>query len=901
MSEQDEKKSMDSTPSEIILDLGEIRDATKITDKNYILNQDLLSSFTNQIKEFNKKAKDYRNNLIEETTKLKNHGCNDVFERVHRTITISGGRGSGKTSFLLSAFYSLQQEYKDGGTEDCPEILDILDPTLIEQKDHLFVNIISRIKQRIDAKMRNSDNPEGEYKDWLDSLKNLAEGLPMLDGVAGQHGPIDSCWADSLFVMEKGLRQVKAANQLEQNFHLFIYKSLAFLKKSSFVLAFDDIDLNFTIGWQLLETIRKYLTSPQIITIIAGDLGLYSMMIRKHQSENFNKIQLEHDGKQKEGNLFEDMVDHLETQYLLKVLRVEYRYLLLNMLEISRTHPLSVVYNDKYGTENKMISWQDYCTNFFKEEWNLYFLEDISNYERTLISNPLRCVLQVLNGYERNPKQLTNILFDVFFDDLISMNFPVERLKSPNPDLFINFITVGLAKNGLIQDGYRLKPEFENDRINNTLMVLSLVLLKHIPDYPHLILEIMLKLGLTREYDLHFVDYFSEYSSSTKSPRNYPNTLNYISFVGINSGEDLVHVIWMSCGYFRSALRYFSKNSDSPISFYGSILLGENYRELISSHKSEKEKELEFKEWQNIFFLLPVAEFTDYANRENECTIFSILPLLAILGEILKIQSIVNKNYNDNATRINEEKCEIRALLRKFTQIRNFPFPNWDGNDADESPSNGLGLADTDGEWIDIDSNGLDLFIDIIIQWMNLFRNFDFSLPIHVYSRISARFFSDLHKIDNSDYLFQHAPLGKRMHRMIIAFMNSVLVEEALCRLQKSSVNISLSSPIISDRIFRKNLTSLKEERDLTFAKWVISCPLLLAYLKYDKQSYHSIMMESFFNPTDQQISTTDFEKYTEALDSFLSNANQFKVNEVNGVYNILNTINFSNQEKKQK
>ncbi|MCD8079453.1 MAG: hypothetical protein LUF04_03295 [Bacteroides sp.] len=54
-------------------------------------------------------------------------------------------------------------------------------------------------------------------------------------------------------------------------------------------MAFDDVDTDFAKGWPVMETIRKYLTSPQLITILSGDINLYTLLIRKKQWENFGK------------------------------------------------------------------------------------------------------------------------------------------------------------------------------------------------------------------------------------------------------------------------------------------------------------------------------------------------------------------------------------------------------------------------------------------------------------------------------------------------------------------------------------------------------------------------------------------------------------------------------------
>lgn len=64
-----------------------------------------------------------------------------------------------------------------------------------------------------------------------------------------------------------------------------------------FIIAFDDADMNSQYGWEILELIRKYLNSPKIITIIAGDLELYTSIVkynlRKQQNDNIEDQKLE--------------------------------------------------------------------------------------------------------------------------------------------------------------------------------------------------------------------------------------------------------------------------------------------------------------------------------------------------------------------------------------------------------------------------------------------------------------------------------------------------------------------------------------------------------------------------------------------------------------------------------
>ncbi|MCX4301684.1 MAG: hypothetical protein OSJ35_05580 [Alistipes sp.] len=92
---------------------------------------------------------------------------------VHNTITLSGGRGSGKTSFLQTLIARLETEDED------IEILDIVDPTLIEEKGHIFLNIVARIKDRV---VEQSGIENRTYKEWEFALNSLAAGLPMYGG-----------------------------------------------------------------------------------------------------------------------------------------------------------------------------------------------------------------------------------------------------------------------------------------------------------------------------------------------------------------------------------------------------------------------------------------------------------------------------------------------------------------------------------------------------------------------------------------------------------------------------------------------------------------------------------------------------------------------------------------------
>ena len=90
-----------------------------------------------------------------------------------------------------------------------------------------------------------------------------------------------------------------------------ISEALRILDKDAFILAFDDIDVDVEQGWQVLESLRRYLSDVQVISIVSGNIKLYGTLVRNHLVCNLNMA---------EGNPREMMANELESQYMLKLL-----------------------------------------------------------------------------------------------------------------------------------------------------------------------------------------------------------------------------------------------------------------------------------------------------------------------------------------------------------------------------------------------------------------------------------------------------------------------------------------------------------------------------------------------------------------------------------------------------
>ena len=198
------------------------------------------------------------------------------------------------------------------------------------------MTLISLIQDKVENAIRRKEcNPCcKDYqlrKCWENKLKKLAAGLPSIDIDTGS--PYSN-WDDPEHVMKKGLNAVNAAKKLEENFYEIVKVALEILDKKAFLIAFDDIDINFNNGWKVLETLRKYLTYPRIITLLSGDIKLFSKAIRKQQWINFGEELLKNEGERlKNMEKYDELVTEIEGQYMQKIMKAPYRIHLLTIGE----------------------------------------------------------------------------------------------------------------------------------------------------------------------------------------------------------------------------------------------------------------------------------------------------------------------------------------------------------------------------------------------------------------------------------------------------------------------------------------------------------------------------------------------------------------------------------------
>lgn len=874
------EKSEQNKKVNIVIDLAECMNARSF-EPNKIIHK---TEFERCVKLIENKIEQLPQNYAN----LNND--NVIRTRYNDTITILGARGSGKTSFLMSVL----NHYNNKENPNI-EILPLVDPTLIEEKGHIFITLISLINSKVEEAISKAEcNPcSKEHHNrscWEKQMKKLAAGLPYI-GI--DNNSLYSNWHDPEHVMKKGLESVKAAKELEENFEKVVKYALNILGKKAFLIAFDDIDVNFKKGWQVLETIRKYLTSPHIITLLSGDIKLFSKAIRKNQWKNFGSELLTWEGE-KLGRLerYDEMVTEIESQYMQKIMKAPNRIHLLTLGELINNNQVNLAINNQENEIYKyyIILLKDWGVN------NKYEARSILSYILTL---PLRTQIQFLKQYEdykdykndiekEKDANLMNIT-DAFISDMYELGIDVEQAKSQHKDLCYiahNF----LIKEKLLNETYQLLPTSGSAKCNATLFSLNTMFVEHSKDNSYMFFEYWITIATMKNL-LTIMPYRSELKKDASLLPTIEGLSEY-SFIGQNK------VFRDICSYLSTYIRATlnNKGNDTKSPWGGTLILKglaqkarNNYKDRIDLILKE-EKSLMKR--QLAFFPMSIASFP---NKQQSLVVYSFYTLLGTIIELLKRINL--NNVSDDANVVSE----ISVLLSELAQVKDDVMPVFDKT---------TGIIDDDILYNNIEENvdeQKNELADIIHMWM---KHRPKCVPPHLIGKAATRSFYAMRDLDDKRLNDDSHNLGEAMHRRIIIVLNSILVEEAKENLEV--FKLSNNNPAEADDIFIDNLNKISklcdnDKKKLSFSNWVLSCPLFLLYINpiiedKEKKIHKSNKKANKQNSTSKNM-FDNFDSFTKIYNDYFSQMNiaTAKWFNDNSIYERLKQVSIYAKKRKEQ
>lgn len=762
----------------------------------------------------------------------------------HSAIMISGSRGAGKTSFLFSLRHDLQYE------EECIndlEILDFLDPTLIEAKVHIFFTIISLVKSRVEDKFSNcgcdNDISLCKKKFWKERLLELAKGLPFIDN-ADTKTP--EYWDDATQILNKALDDAHATFNLRKNFDEFLECSLEILGKKAFLLSIDDIDTKFEKAWLVLETIRKYLATKYIITILSGDFELFSISVRKYQWENFGDvfINLDSSGDDKKTNFFKQKITELESQYIEKILPVENRYFLRSFKDIleDKRNKIFIKFDNEATQIYKAITKNDddkldYRT-FYKSifhSFGLYNDYEIIPFRDVIETFPTRTQISLLRIFEKtyfrefgkNYKEFLvnkpffdeNQFLNLFVSYFTEKSIRVSDLRNPS---YINIeILKFLMKIDSLDNLYQIQPIDSDSQKNIVLFVLNFLLCFYMNRNKQLIFDNIIRIGYVRNI-FPLIKFDEKYTKNV-----------LIEKVGLNQTKTTKVL---------SSMLLAELHKNKILNDYGNVYIEKNF-DLI-----EEINESSLSEAKKAVALLPACILTE---KKKSQLVYSFYNLLACINDIFE-QNIKSEN--------------ARKILSSIAQVRSYIVDGAESGNSDENSDKQEKdfLNQNENEETQENDKNNDEWKIIgqeISRWKEYIESekFEGSVAVHVLNKVSTRVFYTLKEIQkekinnitklnktdskaknaNKEYINSLKDLAELMNLFVCQLFNSAIIEEyneAKNEFQETS-GIVFTNLLTSSKTFISNLKKVTRDNGKKYfplTRILLSCPILMLFVEKD-------------------------------------------------------------------
>lgn len=393
-----------ATTKEIIIDLDKL-DTSEVLNENEYINGIKLEELKKIIIDTVKNNTEHLDKIAynAEDAIYSKKPYDDIFVPIQQNpcFLIHGSRGSGKSTMLRKLRKELIVPKED---EDIPKIklLADIDPTSFAQKESFFIYILAKIAEKLNGHLDinglTNDYKSAICKKAINILHEMSNGLKMLHDTKEDFHKS----ADAVFFIEDSVRKSASSDKLRQKFH-DILENLCLLEHTkALLITIDDSDLNPQKCSEIFETVRNYMLSPRIIIVFAGDLPLYSQIIRGMMISHFKALSLQDDEARKAHR--DELLNHFEDQYLLKLIPAENRINLRNFDEVLTDG--TIQYFLKYRDGNhEMRKYISMCTELLYPEEYTHNIIDI------LPKQPARSLLQLLKCWVKDiPEKADKLL-----------------------------------------------------------------------------------------------------------------------------------------------------------------------------------------------------------------------------------------------------------------------------------------------------------------------------------------------------------------------------------------------------------------------------------------------------------------------------------------------------------
>lgn len=385
---------MPAISNAIVIDLNSSNHSQPVAEGSQLIQRAAYWNLRSKLNEDIKLAQDFTK------TTRKDESVDDDGYPLGSGLTyfIDGTRGAGKSTFLRYAYQHMshqckgerQDQQNDAPSDRAVNVLPLmyLDPSRIEASEHVLLHILKRLKHLAKCCPDRSAAGEREQEKFRKHLQDLAGGLHVLSGIKSGLDDLDA----ELF-LDHGLERAADSQQLRGKLHRVVSSVCTMYGADALILAIDDADTKAELAMEVLECLRKYLDTPQIVALVTGDLEMYSLLVQNHFQKDFAR---EDKGLNADRRKQQDrMVEHLEDQYLLKLFPIQRRVQLKTLHTLSEKQAYSVITAGAVGGRPLDGAIDQIAIQGLR----LRSKADKTLFREHVLKLPVRSVLQLLSTY----------------------------------------------------------------------------------------------------------------------------------------------------------------------------------------------------------------------------------------------------------------------------------------------------------------------------------------------------------------------------------------------------------------------------------------------------------------------------------------------------------------------
>ncbi|WP_019555121.1 hypothetical protein [Propionispira raffinosivorans] len=332
-------------------------------------------------------------NSVDNTDSKNSEKVDNDFNNI---IAFLGERGSGKTSSMISFSESLNEQKSEGYLF---HLLDMIDPSVFDTRDSIVAIIVATMFKKFKKKLKD-DGEKGSYDSTkLNLVKQFEKVYKDLKITNSEKNDIFRENAEDI----EALVDLASAINMKEDLGKLIKLYLQYMTKQNnafLVICIDDLDMNISSGEKMIEEIRKYLVTAQVVILMAIRFSQLEMLVKQKNINELNTLveyaeKIDKTKPEKQNENFKNIEAELENKtdkYLEKIIPYNKR---IFMPEINDGDVEIEINLEQLKSEKKSI---DECMAKLYYDYLHYIIVTPAQYN-AIVPNTLRELVELIQTF----------------------------------------------------------------------------------------------------------------------------------------------------------------------------------------------------------------------------------------------------------------------------------------------------------------------------------------------------------------------------------------------------------------------------------------------------------------------------------------------------------------------